>query len=123
MCDLQLDHIFTYKLITEDNEEELGMREMLYKIQLLQLFKMTEFNEGIMNDKIDLLYEKIKNTLFLKNIFENHPYKNEMVDEMKFRILFSFDYLDLFHKCLYAHFNNLDIQTSLDTLLDNFTSK
>ena len=43
MTDLQLNHLCTYKLITEDDEEEVGLREMLYKIQLLQTFNMEEF--------------------------------------------------------------------------------
>ena len=43
MCSLELNHIFTYKLITEDGDDEKGLKEMLYKIQLLQLFGLNEF--------------------------------------------------------------------------------
>ncbi len=35
MCDLQLDFICTYKLLTEDSEDELGIKDMLYKIKLI----------------------------------------------------------------------------------------
>ena len=42
MTDLQLNQLCTYKLITEDDQEEVGLREMLYKIQLLQIFNMEE---------------------------------------------------------------------------------
>lgn len=123
MTDLQLNHLCTYKLITEDNEEEVGLREMLYKIQLLQTFNMEEFEEEIMNNKIDKLFQIIKDEEFIKNIFEKHPYKGTIYNDLIFRTLFSYDYLDLFHKCLYHFFNNLPLETPLQYLLDSFESK
>jgi len=123
MTDLQLNHLCTYKLITEDDEEEVGLREMLYKIQLLQTFNMEEFEEGKINNKIDKLYEIIKDEEFIKNIFEKHPYKGTIYNDLIFRTLFSYDYLDLFHKCLYHFFNNLPLETPLQYLLDSFESK
>ncbi len=123
MTDLQLNHLCTYKLITEDDEEEVGLREMLYKIQLLQLFKIEDFDENIINKKIDDLFEIIENESFIKKIIENHPYKNTLFKDIIFRTLFSFDYLDLFQKCLYCHFNNLPLETSLQNLIDSFQSK
>jgi len=123
MTDLQLNHLCTYKLITEDDEEEVGLREMLYKIQLLQTFNMEEFEEEKINNKIDKLYEIIKDEEFIKNIFEKHPYKGTIYNDLIFRTLFSYDYLDLFHKCLYHFFNNLPLETPLQYLLDCFESK
>jgi hypothetical protein len=123
MTDLQLNHLCTYKLITEDDEEEVGLREMLYKIQLLQTFNMEEFEEEKINNKIDKLYEIIKDEEFIKNIFEKHPYKGTIYNDLIFRTLFSYDYLDLFHKCLYHFFNNLPLETPLQYLLDSFESK
>lgn len=123
MTDLQLNHLCTYKLITEDNEEEIGLREMLYKIQLLQTFNMEEFEEEIINNKIDKLFQIIKDEEFIKSIFEKHPYKGTIYNDLIFRTLFSYDYLDLFHKCLYHFFNNLPLETPLQYLLDSFESK
>jgi hypothetical protein len=123
MTDLQLNHLCTYKLITEDDEEEVGLREMLYKIQLLQTFNMEEFEEEKINNKIDKLYEIIKDEEFIKNIFEKHPYKGTIYNDLIFRTLFSYDYLDLFHKCLCHFFNNLPLETPLQYLLDSFESK
>jgi len=123
MTDLQLNHLCTYKLITEDNEEEVGLREMLYKIQLLQTFNIKEFEEEIMNNKIDKLFEIIKEEEFIKKIFEKHPYKGTIYNDLIFRTLFSYDYLDLFHKCLYHFFNKLPLETPLQYLLDSFESK
>ena len=75
------------------------------------------------NNKIDKLYEIIKDEEFIKNIFEKHPYKGTIYNDLIFRTLFSYDYLDLFHKCLYHFFNNLPLETPLQYLLDSFESK
>jgi len=123
MTDLQLNHLCTYKLITEDDEEEIGLKEMLYKIQFLQTFNMEEFNEDIINKKIDDLFEIIKDEEFLKKIIEKHPYKDTMFKHLIFRTLFCYDYLDLFHRCLHHFFNNLPLETPLQNLLDIFESK
>jgi len=123
MTDLQLDLLCTYKLISENNEDEVGLREMLYRIQLLAIFNMNEFNETELNNKIDHLFESIKNEDFIKQIIEKHPYKDTMFNELAFRTLFSYDYLDSFHRCLYNFFNDLSLETPLQTLLDSFQSK
>jgi len=123
MTDLQLNHLCTYKLITEDDEEEIGLREMLYKIQLLQTFNMEEFDEETINKKIDHLFNSIKDEEFIKNILEKHPYKGTIYNDLIFRTLFSYDYLDLFHKCLYHFYNQLPLETPLQYLLDSFESK
>ena len=98
---LQLNYLCTYKLITEDNEDEIGLRDILYKIQLLQLFNMNEFNEDILNNKIDYLFNSLKNEEFINKIINNHSYYGNLDENLIFRTLFSYDYLDLFQKCLY----------------------
>ena len=124
MCCLELNHIFTYKLITEDGDDEKGLREMLYKIQLLQLFNLNEFDENVMNEKMNTLYEEIKGESFITELLQENPYKHSFNNsELLFRTFFSYDYLDLFHKCLYNHFNNLTIEDSINKLKVEFTSK
>ena len=124
MCSLELNHIFTYKLMTEDNEDEKGLKEMLYKIQLLQLFGLDEFNEDNMNEKMNELYTTIKDEDFVKDLLETNPYKSSFFNhELLFRTFFSYDYLDLFHRCLYNHFNKLPINDSICKLKNAFTSK
>jgi len=123
MCNLELNHIFTYKLITEDGEDEKGLKEMLYKIQLLQLFGLNEFDESIMNAKMNVLYESIKCEKFVEELLENNPYKNNFINnELLFRTLFSYDYLDLFHKCLYNHFNNIpqSMEDSVQNMINEY---
>jgi len=126
MCNLELNHIFTYKLITEDGDDEKGLKEMLYKIQLLQLFGLNEFNESIMNEKMNILYESIKYEKFVEELLENNPYKSSFINnELLFRTLFSYDYLDLFHKCLHNHFNNIpqSLEASIQDVINEYKLK
>ena len=124
MCSLELNHIFTYKLITEDGEDEKGLKEMLYKIQLLQLFGLNELDETVMNEKMNSLYETIKEESFITELLQENSYKHSFFNsELLFRTLFSYDYLDLFHRCLYNHFNNLPMEDSLNKLKVELTSK
>ncbi len=124
MCNLELNYLFTYKMITEDNEEEKGLKEMLYKIQLLQIFGLNELDEDVMNNKMNSLYESIKNEPFITELLEDNPYKiNFFNNELLFRTLFSYDFLDLFHKCLYNHFNNLPMEESINKLKVEYISK
>lgn len=124
MCSLELNHIFTYKLITEDGEDEKGLKEMLYKIQLLQLFGLNELDETVMNEKMNSLYETIKEESFITELLQENSYRHSFFNcELLFRTLFSYDYLDLFHRCLYNHFNNLPMEDSLNKLKIEITSK
>ena len=124
MCSLELNHIFTYKLITEDGEDEKGLKEMLYKIQLLQLFGLNELDETVMNEKMNSLYETIKEESFITELLQENSYKHSFFNsELLFRTLFSYDYLDLFHRCLYNHFNNLPMEDSLNKLKIEIASK
>ena len=126
MCNLELNHIFTYKLITEDGDDEKGLKEMLYKIQLLQLFGLNEFDESMMNEKMNILYESIKCEKFVEELLENNPYKNNFINnELLFRTLFSYDYLDLFHKCLHNHFNNIphSMEASIQDVINEYKLK
>jgi len=124
MCSLELNHIFTYKLITENGEDEKGLKEMLYKIQLLQLFGLNELDETVMNEKMNSLYETIKEESFITELLQENSYKHSFFNsELLFRTLFSYDYLDLFHRCLYNHFNNLPMEDSLNKLKIEITSK
>ena len=123
MSDLQLNHICTYKLITEDNDDEIGMCELLYKYQLLQTFNMSEFIEDELNHKIDKLFTLVKKEDFVEKIIENHSYKNILDDELIFRTFFSYDYLDLFHKCLYFYFNKQPLDSILNKIIKKVGSK
>jgi len=116
MSILHLDYICTYKMITEDNEDEKELSELMYQIQYLQLFGLTEFNETIIGNKIDAVYKQLEKEPFLDELFEYHTYNGYMTKEFMFRTLFSYEYLDLFHKLLYNYFNKLPIESTIANL-------
>ena len=101
MNSLHLDYICTYKQITEDDESEEGLRELMYQMQYLQLFGLQKFDEAIINEKIESVYKQLEHESFLDELFEFHTYKGYMHKEFMFRTLFAYEYLDLFHKLLY----------------------
>lgn len=109
-------------MITENDEDEKGLSELLYKIQYLQLFGLTEFNERneiVIHRKLENLYKKIENESFLDELFEFHTYNGYMTKEFMFRTMFSYDYFDLFHKLLYCYFNNLPLDNILNILKEH----
>ena len=118
MCDLQLDYICTYKMITEDDEDEKGLSDLMYKIQYLQLFGLTEYDETMINEKLTAVYKKLENEPFLDELFEFHTYKGYMSKEFMFRTMFSYEYFDLFHRLLYNYYHKLPIVDNVQQLKD-----
>ena len=116
MNSLHLDYICTYKQITEEDESEKGLRELMYQIQYLQLFGLQKFDETIISEKIEAVYKQLEHESFLDELFEFHTYKGYMHKEFMFRTLFSYEYLDLFQKLLYNYFNKLPIESSIAEL-------
>jgi hypothetical protein len=123
MCDLQLDYICTYKDITEEGEDEIGLKQMCYQLQLLQAFNMIEFNDKEIEDNITKLYTQLKEVSFVQELILKNPYSYQLVDpDLVFRTLFSYDYFDLFHKCLVYYYNNKPVDTPLVLLLKEFNT-
>lgn len=119
MCELELDYICTYKMITEEDEDEKGLSELMYKIQYLQLFGLIEFDETVIHQKLESVYKQIEREPFLDELFELHTYKGYMSKEFMFRTMFSYDYFDLFHKVLYCYFNKISIDNSVHNLKEH----
>jgi len=120
---LNLNQLFTYQLLSEDEEDEKGIKEMLYKIQLLELFNLQDFEEIKLNKQIDNLYDLLKENNYMNLLFEIHPYKKMMTKEIMFRTFFSYDYLDLFHKFLYNFFHDNCNKLIINDLRKRLTSK
>ena len=97
--------MLTYKIISDDDKYQ----QLLYQIQLLQLFKLDNYESqvefDIINKYIDNLYSEIKNENFIKELIDLSEYKNIMEDDVIFRTFFSFQSLDLFHRCLHEFSN------------------
>jgi hypothetical protein len=100
-------------MITEEDEDEKGLSELMYQIQYLQLFGLTEFDEIIIDEKIEAVYKQLEKEPFLDELFVFHTYNGYMTKEFMFRTLFSYEYLDLFHKLLYNYFQKTSIENDI----------
>jgi len=82
-------------------------RNLMYQIQLLQAFGMRKFDENEINEKTLQLYNKIKQCNQVKEILEEGVKANpqmKMTHVIMFMCLFSYQFFDLFHKCLIDYF-------------------
>lgn len=96
------DFICTYKLMDNDDD-----RNFMYQIQLLQAFGMHNFNEDEMSERTLQLYHQLKNCNQVKEILEEGVKANpqmKMTNVIMFMCLFSYQFFDLFHKCLIDYF-------------------
>lgn len=103
----------TYQLLKDDYEESL----MLYKIQLLQAFNLEEFEDEKINEKISIIYEKVKEHSKIQRLLE----KNKMYSDdnlVKFMLYFRYDTFYLFHKLLYNLLSNLINEKSVEDIFN-----
>jgi hypothetical protein len=105
-------------MITEDDEDEKGLSDLMYKIQYLQLFGLTDYDETMINEKLATVYKQLEKEPFLDELFEFHTYKGYMTKEFMFRTMFSYEYFDLFHRLLYNYYHKLSIANSVQQLKD-----
>jgi hypothetical protein len=101
-----LDFICTYKEFDDNYYANL-----CYQIQLLQAFNMTKYDEFIINNNIEKTYLYLRDNEEIKKIINILSTKHgeillmcgnnkELVNIVLFQLLFSFDYFEIFHKCL-----------------------
>ena len=92
----------TYKLHDNDLQEDM------YRLQMLQAFDLTEWDDDVIETKTKNLYNKIKNKNQLHEIItkikESDKFSKFIAfigddDYDLFKILFIFDLFDLAHKC------------------------
>ena len=126
----QADFVCTYKLFDDMDEND---KEQMYRIQLLQAFDLTEWNDDIINNIIEELYFSISLSGDFKDVFtkarrnkdinellniynasnrEIETDKIAILDEndIIFKMLFKFEYFDLTHRCIidYLIHNSID---------------
>jgi len=123
----QTDFICTYKLMDEEFTDDL------YKIQILQAFNLEKWDDNVVNSLCFELYtlltksntifrdiiEKAKKNINIKNIYDIiiEDY-NADDDKIIFALLFTYDYFDLFHKCIGEYIRNGEITlNSLENLM------
>lgn len=109
------DFVCTYKNIEDTNESNI-----LFRSQYLQAFNLDFFDINVINEICEKLFnlmqkhqeDKLNNLLAIlynKHAIQLLPFsfkKNTYSNLFTFQILFSYDYFDLFHKCLIDLINN-----------------
>lgn len=104
------DILCTYHLI-EDEEQS----NICYRSQLLQVFKLNNYDDNKINSLISNLYNILKDNEEIKEIidilsnklvlFQFFRKNNQKIDNvLVFQMLFSYEYFHIFHK-LFAKYN------------------
>ena len=101
----------------------------LTPIQFLQIFDLDIWNDNIINEISNDLYNKVKNNPDIKTIINNAKKSDKLTtikqfigddDITIFKGLFQYDLLDLFHLCLCDLINSNEIKTiNKDNLINN----
>ena len=111
----QTDFICTYKLMDDEFTDDL------YQIQILQAFNLEKWDDNFINNQCFDLYailmksdtifrdiiERAKKNIDIRNIYNSIIDKDdENDDKIIFALLFTYDYFDLFHKCICEYMRN-----------------
>jgi hypothetical protein len=117
---------FTHLLKTKNTDINLDVDVVneLYRLDLLHIFKIDTYDDNIITSTIDIIYNKfIENNQnsqvekFKKIIMKASSLFMSNNIQFGFMILFSFEYLEKTHKCLYDLINTKTIEeTSLKEL-------
>ena len=98
------EFLCTYKSMSEEYYQNL-----CYQIQILQALNITNYDETIISNHIEKIYYFLQNyyeidiiLLILKEKYQNSSisFFIENNNSALFQMLFSYDYFDIFHKCL-----------------------
>jgi uncharacterized metal-binding protein len=113
------EFLCTYKSFTEEYYKTL-----CYQIQMLQALNINKYDEDIVSSYIEKIY------YFLQNYYEiniillalKEKYKSTSIsffiennNSALFQLLFSYDYFDIFHKCLCQYLRDKKSEKELDT--------
>lgn len=102
--------ILNYKTFENDDQ---------YQIQFCKLFNIQEYDDTIIMNSIDELFDKYKSNIYFKKLIQMAKQLfNTEDDNFAFVYLFSWDYLYDLHNCLNELNNNSTIN---DELLNIFT--
>ncbi len=103
----------TYNLITDDKD----LSDLCYKVQFLEAFNLKDFDNKIIENICNGLYNELKHLNGIKNTIENIKsiqndqrkkvglVNNNLTDSDIFCFLFSYDYFHKFHN-EYCKFKN-----------------
>ena len=112
---------YTLQVKYKNNNDE----DQNYRKLLLDAFHLEQYDNDTIMNKMKLIYDIIKNNDKIKSIIQllkKYKYSsifiiNDDEPELYLIFLFSFEYFDLFHKCLQElHFNNTITELSYNNL-------
>ena len=100
ICTYNEDNIFNDEDNISQHDKEF-IRDALYRQDILNIFKIDEFNQELLNEKILVLFEKIKKSKQLNPLIQKLS-DFFMSDDLLlgFMVLFTFDYLYVSHPCI-----------------------
>ena len=104
------DFLCTYNLILDEE-----LTSVLYQVQLLQAFDMKDFDEEKMNKETQLLFERFKDNIYIKELLQLIDIGISFDELTQFRFLFKYDTFHLFHRLL------IDLIGEKDVNIDNFS--
>jgi len=119
------EFLCTYKNMTEEYYKNL-----CYQIQILQALHISKYDDIIVSNHIEKIY------YFLQNYYEidiillvlKEKYKNSNISffienntSALFQMLFSYDYFDIFHKCLCKYLISKKLKKEIDINKKFFT--
>ena len=100
--EINKDFACTYQLIEDYNDSF-----MLYKVQFLQIFNIEEYDDKLINNKVENLYSNIKDNEIIKKLIANNKYYTDNL--AIFMLYFRYDTLYIFHKILINILNKKNI--------------
>lgn len=116
---------------TEDEEENIEMHNMLYNIQLSQVFLCDDLSfvdPPKLLQRIEKLYEIIRDVEFVKTLISINRHKtifdsnnDEEKNFLLFQTLFSYDYFHMFHKCMIYFFSNISSEEKMVHCINELT--
>lgn len=114
MCNINYICKYEDETVFEKNElEKLSENDIyyikneLYKMDILNIFELQEFDNNIINEKLENIYNKIKNHNELNKIISKLSAYYFSEDKLLgLMILFSYDFLYLFYPCLTEYLKN-----------------
>ncbi len=114
--------VCTYKMHDPSDEET---QDIIYRYDYLSAFGLKEYDSDVIMKTLEEVYEILKSDKDFIQILEAHPrFVHEKKNyEFVMQLMFSFDTLDLFHRCLiyllYKH--RLDEKNSIKNLFKKNT--
>ena len=113
----------TYKMHDADDEET---QDLIYRYDYLSAFGLKEYDSDVIMKTLEDVYEKVKSNKDFVEILEAHPrfVHDKKNYEFVMQLMFSFDTLDLFHKCLVylLYKDRLDENKPINKLLKKNTT-